>query len=215
MRPTGEMRPVSRPRVEFPCHSAAGGVLFRCRQVRPNRIQVADPKYIFGGASSGAEERFLPALREMPTTNDRRRLAIHRLGRSAREMPGRIKIALLRVLVRDHARLRRPADREARVVPEAAAQDKDRYFRDIQCRPPSHRPGPPAPSGAGFVTKPPTSQGWRPTVSVVINRDQTDAEQPWAATDPLRRTARYAPRAGIGKVPTLAEREASPCAKPG
>src|ERR1700737_4207093 len=36
-----------------------------------------------GGASSGAEERFFPALREMPTTNDRRRLAIHRLGRSA------------------------------------------------------------------------------------------------------------------------------------
>src|SRR6202022_5100390 len=51
-----------------------------------------------GGAFSGAEERFLPALREMPTTNDRQRLAIHRLGRSALEMPDRVEMRLLAVL---------------------------------------------------------------------------------------------------------------------
>src|SRR6266850_1789971 len=42
MRPTGEMGPVRRPSVEFPCQSAADGLLFRCRQARPNRLQVAD-----------------------------------------------------------------------------------------------------------------------------------------------------------------------------
>src|SRR3984893_7878363 len=120
-----------------------------------------------------------------------------------------------RVRADRHHRLRAKVGHFFAPRAEPAAKNKDGYFRNIQCRPPPHRPAPPPPSAAGFVTKPPTSQGWRPTVSVVINRDQTDAEHPWAATDPLRRSARYAPRAGIGKVPTVAEREASPCAKPG
>src|ERR1700730_15136158 len=80
--------------------------------------------------------------------------------------------------------------------------------------PPSHRPSPPPPSAAGFVKKPPTPQGWRPTVSVVVNSDQMDAELSPAATGSLRRTARYAPTAAIGKVPTVGDKEASPYAKP-
>src|SRR6516225_701254 len=42
-------------------------------------------------------------------------------GRSTVEMPGRVEIALLRILVRDHPRLGRPAYPEARVVPAHTA----------------------------------------------------------------------------------------------
>src|ERR1700736_6324977 len=71
------------------------------------------------------------------------------------------------------------------------------------------------PSAAGFVTKPPTSQGWQPTVALVVNSAGTGAERSPAARDPLRRTARHAPRAGIAKGPTAGEKEALPYAKRG
>ena len=46
-----------------------------------------------------------------------------------------------------------------------------------------------------------------------INRAAMDADRLPAAMDPLRRSARYAPRPEIGMVPTAGEREASPYAK--
>jgi len=77
------------------------------------------------GGISGAEKRFLPEGREVRADRAACRggtdFANHQLGRSARQMPGRVKIALSRVLVRDDARLGRPADRKARVVPAHAA----------------------------------------------------------------------------------------------
>src|ERR1700730_16846757 len=68
-----------------------------------------------GGSSLGAEKRFLPALRET--------CSVRFTGwpPSALEMPGVAKGPLLRVLVRDHLRRRRPADAKARVVPAHAA----------------------------------------------------------------------------------------------
>jgi len=104
-----------------------------------------------GGSSLGAEKRFLPALRE--------KCIVRCIGSSpsALEMPSGVKVALLRVLVRDHLRRRRPADAKARVRADrhhrlrpklghlfesgakTATQDEDRDFRDIQCRPPLHR----------------------------------------------------------------------------
>ena len=77
------------------------------------------------GGTLGAEKRFVPEGREVRADRAASRrgadFANHRLGRSARQMPGRVKIALSRVLVRDDARLGRPADRKARVVPAHAA----------------------------------------------------------------------------------------------
>ena len=42
-------------------------------------------------------------------------------GRSVGQVPNLVEVALLRVLVRDHLRRGRPADREARVVPAHTA----------------------------------------------------------------------------------------------
>src|SRR6266436_5815998 len=59
------------------------------------------------GGALGAEKGFLPEGREARADRAAGRrssdFAKHRLGRSARQMPGRAKIALSRVLVRDHA----------------------------------------------------------------------------------------------------------------
>src|SRR6267378_5558352 len=77
------------------------------------------------GGASGAERRFLPEGREVRADRAACRRATdfanHRLGRSARQMPGRVKVALLRILVRDHAGLGRPTDRKTPVVPARAA----------------------------------------------------------------------------------------------
>src|SRR5438093_6490946 len=77
------------------------------------------------GGPSGAEKRFLPEGREVRADRAACRsgthFANHRLGRSARQMPGRVEIALSRVLVRDDARRGRPTDRKARVVPAHTA----------------------------------------------------------------------------------------------
>src|SRR5262249_6694193 len=48
-----------------------------------------------------------------------------------------------------------------------------------------------------------------------VNRRVIEADLSPAATGSPRRSARYAPRAASEKGPTPAEREASPCAKPG
>ena len=68
IRPTGEDRADWRPSVEFPCHSAADGVLFRCRQARPYRCQVSDRQHVFDveRAALGAEKRSFPAGSGMP-----------------------------------------------------------------------------------------------------------------------------------------------------
>ena len=77
------------------------------------------------GGALGAEKGFLPEGREVRADRAACRggtdFANHRLGRSARQMPGRVKVALSRVLVRDDARLGRPTDGKARVVPAHAA----------------------------------------------------------------------------------------------
>src|SRR5262245_15229504 len=119
--PQGRRWAVCRCRI--PCQSTAGGVLFRCRQPPPHRLQVVDLSILptLRGGSSGADKAFFPAGREMPITN----------------------------MVR------------------------------------------------------------------FVNRRVIEAVRSPAATDSLRRTARYAPRAASEKGPTPAEREASPCAKPG
>ena len=77
------------------------------------------------GHISAAYKRFLPEGREVRADRAACRggtdFANHRLARSARQMPGRVEIALSRVLVRDDAGLGRPPDRKARVVPAHAA----------------------------------------------------------------------------------------------
>jgi hypothetical protein len=85
------------------------------------------------GGISGAERRFLPEGREVRADRAACRggtdFANHQLGRSARQMPGRVKVALSRVLVRDDAGLGRPPDRKARVVPAHAAPTPGRTLR--------------------------------------------------------------------------------------
>src|SRR6516165_10277006 len=91
-------------------------------------MQVADRQYLFDVEREvfGRRNGFfpLPGSATAPTPARIVSVPISALiasARSARQMPGRVEVALLRVLVRDHLRLRRPAYPEARVVPAHAA----------------------------------------------------------------------------------------------